>query len=236
MKTGQDRKPDPARGADLLTSPTAESKSDARVLLKKFFENRPKALHQAVLALIDDDDTVLFQVLDKEEVAAVKAQFRGANRLSAAEEETLHAGGVGGAALKMAPALWALARKASADKYEALVNASLTVEQAAARLKVTPSRVRQLLGSSRLYGLKVAGLDWRIPSFQFLGRGGLIPGIEKVTMRIVPRRVPLLAFYNWLTTPNPDLRTRDEEEALSPLDWLQIGESPEEAAALSDAL
>lgn len=190
---------------------------------------------EAVLALVDED-SLSVQILGNQERAAVKAQFRRTSTgLTSAEEQALRRGGVGGVELAMGPALWAMARQASADKYEALVEDSLTVEEAAARLRVTSGRVRQLLGGSRLFGFK-AGPDWRIPSFQFLKRGGLVPGIDKVVMRL-PKNVGLLPFHNWLTTPNPDLRTRDtEEEALSPLDWLRMGEPPDEAAALVDAL
>lgn len=199
--------------------------------------NRPGRVPrgEAVLALVDED-SVSVQILGKQEKAAVKAQFgQTSTGLTSAEEQALRSGGVGGVELALGPTLWAMARQVSADKYEALVEDSLTVEETAARLRVTSGRVRQLLGGSRLFGFK-AGADWRIPSFQLLKRGGLVPGIDKVVMRL-PKNVGLLPFYNWLTTPNPDLRTGDaEEEALSPLDWLRMGESPDEAAALVDAL
>jgi len=190
---------------------------------------------EAVLALVDEDSLSL-QILGKQEKAAVKAQFgRTSTGLTPAEEEALKTGGVGEVELAMGPALWAIARQASADKYERLVEDSLTVKETAARLRVTTGRIRQLLGSSRLFGFKVGG-EWRIPSFQFLKRGGLVPGIDRVIRRL-PENVGLLPFYNWLTTPNPDLRTRAaEEEALSPLDWLRTGESPDQATALVDAL
>ncbi len=190
---------------------------------------------EAVLALVDGD-SLSVQVLGNQEKAAVKAQFGQTSRgLTSAEEQALRTGGVGEVELTMGPALWAMAQQASADKYESLVEDSLTVEETAARLRVTSGRVRQLLGSSRLFGFKT-GADWRIPSFQLLKRGGLVPGIDKVVMRL-PKNVGLLPFYNWLTTPNPDLRTRDAEEgAVSPLDWLRMGESPDEVAALVDAL
>ena len=114
-------------------------------------------------------------------------------------------------------------------KYRALLTRSLTVEQAAHRLGVNSSRIRQRLAEGSLYGIKL-GHIWHIPAFQF-SKAGLVPGIEKIFGRL-PHNLSPLAVQRWLTTPNPDLCTRDEEEPMTPLEWLRTGHSPEEAAAL----
>lgn len=199
-------------------------------------EESPKGLPNGsgVLALVDGE-TLIVQIVSREERAALKAQFRQtAPELTAAEAEVLRQGGASAAELKMGPAVWALARGSSELKYQALLDASLNVEQAASRLGVTSGRVRQLLGGRRLYGIKV-GTDWQIPSFQFQGKR-LVPGIEEVVPAIRPD-LGLLAIHNWFTTPNADLRTEAEEDkGLTPLAWLRSGHPPKDAASLAAGL
>jgi excisionase family DNA binding protein len=195
----------------------------------------PKGLpkNSGILALVDGD-TLLVQIVSPEERAALKAQFRQTTpELTAGEAEVLRQGGASAAELRMGPALWALARGSSEVKYQNLLDASLDVEQAASRLGVTAGRIRQLLGTKRLYGVKL-GSDWRIPSFQLLSKG-LVPDIGEVVAVLRPE-LGLLAVYNWFTTPNADLRIDDEDQALTPLAWLRSGHSPRVAAALAAEL
>ena len=117
--------------------------------------------------------------------------------------------------------------------YQQLRAESLTVDQAARRLGVNTSRVRQRLAAGSLYGLK-DGNAWLLPEFQFVANG-LVPGIE-VVLRKLPRDISPLAMARWLARPNPDLRTRNEERPLSPRQWLLEGNAPEPAAELAAAL
>ena len=68
----------------------------------------------------------------------------------------------------------------SAAEYGALLRASLTTSEAAERLGVDSSRIRQRLGASppTLYGIRSRS-GWRLPAFQFHG-DGLVPGVGPV--------------------------------------------------------
>lgn len=122
----------------------------------------------------------------------------------------------------------------AAAAHERLRTTSLSVEEAARRLDVNASRVRQRLGERSLYGLKEAGA-WILPAFQFAS-GGLVPGIE-VVLRRLPEGIGPQAVARWFALPNPDLHTRDDEERpLTPLQWLLAGNPPEPAAELAAAL
>jgi hypothetical protein len=131
--------------------------------------------------------------------------------------------------VKETPAL----HRATAE-YAKLVNDSYTVGQAADLLGVNPSRVRQrLIGEPRtLSGIKF-GKGWRIPRFQFRGRG-LVPGIEAV-LRRMPANLHPVAVHRWFTSPNPDLTSADQTR-MSPLNWLRIGNAPSAVADLATDL
>lgn len=115
------------------------------------------------------------------------------------------------------------------SEFTALLCSSLTVEQAAHKLGVIESRIRQRLTGKppTLYGIKI-GAQWRIPLFQF-AENYTIPNIDKVISMLSPDLHPL-AVYKWFITPNPDL-VKDEdsetEAVLSPLNWLRLGLDPE---------
>jgi len=121
----------------------------------------------------------------------------------------------------------------SAAAYAALVASSLSVSQAAARLHVADSRIRQRLGARTLYGIKVR-FAWRLPLFQFT-KQGTAPGIETVLPRLDPVLHPL-SVVGWFTTPNVDLVHGDEEEPVSPLNWLLSGLPVEPVAELAGSL
>jgi hypothetical protein len=150
--------------------------------------------------------------------------------LTEAEEAALAAGGVKAATSDEQRRVEASAAAA----YQQLRGESLGIEAAARRLGVTTGRVRQRLAARSLYGLK-EGNAWLLPAFQFAAQG-LVPGIEAVLKRLPPDISPL-AVWRWLTSPNPDLCTRDDEERpLSPRQWLLEGNPPEPAAELAAAL
>jgi len=121
----------------------------------------------------------------------------------------------------------------SAAAYAALVTLSLSVSQAASRLHVEGSRVRQRLGAKTLYGIKLKSV-WRLPLFQFTEQE-TVPGIEKVLPRLDPMLHPL-SVVGWFTTPSPDLVYGEDEERVSPLDWLLAGRPLEPVAELADSL
>jgi len=111
----------------------------------------------------------------------------------------------------------------SAATYAAFIGSSLSVAQAAARLHVDGSRIRQRLGERSLYGIKLRS-GWRLPLFQFTDQG-TVPGIDVVLPRLDPALHPL-SVVGWFVTPNPDLPYGDDEEPVSALTWLRAGRSP----------
>ncbi len=122
----------------------------------------------------------------------------------------------------------------TALEYAVLRATGLTTRQAAKRLGVNDSRVRQRLGGRGLYGIK-SGDGWRLPAFQF-SRDGLVPGIELVLPRL-PENLNPVAVQRWFHTPNPDLEAAQEEaQPLTPLQWLSIGNDPEVVAELAEGL
>jgi hypothetical protein len=84
-----------------------------------------------------------------------------------------------------------------------------------------------------LYGIK-KGRAWVLPAFQF-GDHGLIPGFDAV-IGDVPRDLHPVAVLRWFAEPHSDLRLGDEEESVSPLDWLRSGGSPKDVAELAKQL
>jgi CheY-like chemotaxis protein len=118
-------------------------------------------------------------------------------------------------------------------EYITLVSSSLSTLEAASRLGVNTSRIRQRLISSprTLYGIRKNG-EWMLPAFQF-EKTGLVPNIDKVIARLDPGLDPV-AVNRWLKKPNPDLIQGDEE--VPPLDWLRQGLSWESVADLAEDL
>lgn len=104
-------------------------------------------------------------------------------------------------------------------EYLALLQDSLSPEQAAKLLRVNSSRVRQRLGERQLFGVK-DGRAWRLPRFQF-AKHRLIPGIHQVLPALPPTLHPV-AVQRWFRIPHPDLELADGT-ALTPLEWLAKG-------------
>lgn len=108
-------------------------------------------------------------------------------------------------------------------EYAALLKSSLSTTDAARRLSVDPSRIRQRLTFSppSLYGIRV-GSGWVLPELQFDGNE-LVPGIGEVVARLDPELHPVSVF-RWFTTPNPDLVAENlGGRTLSPREWLRSG-------------
>jgi hypothetical protein len=124
----------------------------------------------------------------------------------------------------------------TALEFAVLRTTGLTTQQAAKRLGVNDSRVRQRLDphTRTLYGIKT-GDEWRLPAFQFLP-DGLVPGIERVLPRL-PEYLSPVAVQRWFQTPNPDLEAEDEAaQPFTPRQWLMIGNDPDVVAELAAEL
>jgi len=156
-----------------------------------------------------------------------------ATTLTRSEEKVLTAGGFDLSPVR-AEAADPVARATA--EYARLLKDSLSVVEAARRLGVNESRVRQrLTGTPRsLFGVK-HGREWRLPGFQF-SEGGLVPGIERAIEAVDPAIHPV-ALYRWLTTENADLPfDESEERLLTPLEWLAGGNPPSVVVELAAEL
>jgi excisionase family DNA binding protein len=116
----------------------------------------------------------------------------------------------------------------TAAEYVAMLDDALSVAQAAKRLRVDQSRIRQLLSNGSLYGVKVRG-EWRLPTFQFTARG-TVPGIQE-PLRALPGDLHPIAVLEWFRNPDPDLEI--EDDPVSPLDWLRSGGDPARVSAIA---
>ncbi|HEX9699174.1 MAG TPA: hypothetical protein VGD06_06905, partial [Acidobacteriota bacterium] len=118
--------------------------------------------------------------------------------------------------------------------YAALLKTALSTREAADRLGVNPSRVRQRLGEGTLYGIRF-GSEWRLPLFQFAD-GGLLPGFEEVIARVDREEVHPVALYRWFTSPSSELYADDLEIELSPRQWLAGGRPGAPVARIASQL
>ncbi len=101
---------------------------------------------------------------------------------------------------------------------------SLSTAEAAARLGVNSSRIRQRLLARTLYGFKDHS-SWRIPEFQFEG-DHLVPGVESVFPEIRLSASPV-TVARWFVLPWEDLVVDEERETVvSPKTWLLQGRDP----------
>jgi hypothetical protein len=123
----------------------------------------------------------------------------------------------------------------TAAEFAALLATALTVLQAAARLGVESSRVRQRLAEHTLYGIKLKA-GWRLPLFQFVepGTGGTVPNFAAIAPRLAG--VHAVAVARWFATPHVDLVVGDDEQPISPRAWLETGRDPQRVAELADEL
>jgi hypothetical protein len=91
------------------------------------------------------------------------------------------------------------------------------------------------LGQRTLFGIK-DGRSWRLPRFQFdAKKKKLVRGIDKVLPRIRLDAHPL-EVVTWFSIPHQDLVVGENEEPVTPLDWLAGGRSPETVAQLADEI
>ena len=110
----------------------------------------------------------------------------------------------------------------TAVQFAAIIESSLTIKEAARRMKKPESQVRQMIARRTLYSIL---LDTRryIPLFQFKEHGGLQPNITKVNAALSADLHPVEVF-EWYTKPDPNLYLGDAiEPIISPIAWLVAG-------------
>ena len=106
--------------------------------------------------------------------------------------------------------------------FAAIIETSLTTDEAAKRLDMRQNRVRQMIARGTLYSVLLDSRRY-IPLFQFERKGGLIPNITRVNAAL-PGDLHPVDVYDWYTKPDPDRFVGDDIDApLSPLAWLGSG-------------
>lgn len=123
------------------------------------------------------------------------------------------------------------ATRSATAKMAAILADSLSVDDAANRMQLHPSRLRQMLLDRSLFGIKVDG-GWRVPAFQFSGRRqtrslGLV-------LRATPSNLHPIELFNWLVRPNRALVI--DGASVAPLAWLESGGDPDRVAAIAAEL
>lgn len=185
------------------------------------------ALRERLAAVLEQQSAL--RAFQREFIAARAALApRSTHDSTEAEEAALASVGFPvGAPLNPKP----LARRAA--HFERLRRTSLTTEEAAKRLHVNTSRIRQRLTAKppQLYGIR-QGSEWRLPVFQF-GKSGLVPNIEMVIANL-PSDLDPVAVESWFRSPHVDLVHRGKR--LSPLDWLSLGLAAQPLAELVEHL
>ena len=114
--------------------------------------------------------------------------------------------------------------------YMALLSTSLTTNQAAKCLKVDSSRVRQRIRERSLFGIEYER-EHRLPIFQF-ERGHVLPGLGEV-LAALPATLHPLDVAEWFLAPHPDLEVDNEDESVSPREWLLQGRAVSDVVVLA---
>jgi hypothetical protein len=103
-----------------------------------------------------------------------------------------------------------------------LISTAYSASEAAERLGVNESRIRQRRADRTLWAIEDRD-GWVFPALQFedeAGRRGQIRGLDQV-LRALPADLHPLSVAGFLTTPQADLRIGGQP--VSPLDWLRSG-------------
>lgn len=106
-----------------------------------------------------------------------------------------------------------------------LIASALTQAQAAERLGVDQSRVRQRIGQGTLYAITGENNVKVLPRFQFTDQG-VLPGVEKI-LPVINKEAHPIAVQRFFLTAQADLYSEELNTVLSPRDWLITGHSPE---------
>jgi hypothetical protein len=121
-----------------------------------------------------------------------------------------------------------------AAKSAALLISALSVQEAAQRLGVDASRVRQRLAQHTLYGVRVDSA-WRLPLFQFTDDlSAVVPGFGVIAPTLADLHP--VGVANWFTLPHVDLVVGEDETRVSPRGWLLSGGDPQELLPLAEEL
>lgn len=156
---------------------------------------------------------------------ALKDATHPASGLSSHDAALLDAGGAPESPVALAAA--AADRQA---RMRELVETALTVDQAAERLGVSTSRIRQRAGDRSLWSIKRAH-RLLLPSIQFTA-SGQVPGLDAV-LAALPEDVHPLSVLGLLTTPQPDLRLENVEVSI--IEWLEASGEAKQALDVVDA-
>jgi len=151
-----------------------------------------------------------------------------ATQMSGPERWTLDAGG-----LDLTPrrARDPDPRSETAARFAALLADSEDVTEVAERLGVTRARIRQRALERSLLAIREDD-EWRFPRAQF-SDGAPVRGLPAVSLALPPDLHPV-AVWRFLSEPNGDLEL--DEHAVSPLDWLRSGGSPDPVVAIAREL
>jgi hypothetical protein len=122
-------------------------------------------------------------------------------------------------------------RMATAARFAGLLADSEDVGEVAQRLGVTRARIRQRALDRSLLAIR-EGDEWRFPRAQF-NDGAPIRGLPAVSLALPPDLHPVVA-WRFLSEPNGDLEL--DEHAVSPIDWLRSGGSPDPVVAIAREL
>lgn len=175
------------------------------------FRCRPAELNAALAKVIDTMPETLYG--------------ESARELTAAEAEVARSGGL---VLEEQDGPDPLAQMAV--EYAAILSTSMTTRQAAERLQLHVTRIRQMLKDRSLYGIYLDGV-WHIPVFQFEEDAPrLIPNITRVNAALDPEDHPV-GVLRWYTSPDPELVVGSK--AVSPLTWLKVGNPVESVVELA---
>ncbi len=156
---------------------------------------------------------------------ALKEATHPASELSAHDAALLDA-----AEFTVSPLAVAAAVADRQARMRELMETALTVDEAAERLGVSTSRVRQRAGDRSLWAIKRAH-RLLLPAIQFTD-SGQVPGLD-VVLATLPEDVHPLTVLGLLTTPQPDLRLENVEVPI--IDWLTGGGDTRQALDVVDA-
>ncbi len=117
-------------------------------------------------------------------------------------------------------------------QYLAMLSTGLSVAETAARIGLSPSRIRQMIAEHRLYAVRPRDKTWVLPAWQFDGQR-IVPGIEAVNQALGHDLHPL-TVSGFMHSSQPELDAGGQ--ALSPLDWLRGGGSASAVMALAESL
>lgn len=118
-------------------------------------------------------------------------------------------------------------------EYRKVIEQSLNGNQVAERLRVSPSRVRQLAlpANPGLYSF-LSRADKRLFSMWQFNEGEVIPHLREL-LKALSQELHPVTVHRFMTTEHPDLEAPELDHCLSPRDWLITGHKPEAVMMLA---